>query len=92
MSRIAIPASIEQAPAAARPLLEAVRKQLGSAPNLFRLTAASPAALEGYLGLNGALAKGVRQLVSQLRQRELGIRRRAADGPASCKHQRSADC
>jgi uncharacterized peroxidase-related enzyme len=31
---------------------------LGSAPNLFRLTANSPAALEGYLGLNGALSKG----------------------------------
>ncbi|MFO1115021.1 MAG: carboxymuconolactone decarboxylase family protein [Beijerinckiaceae bacterium] len=58
MSRIAIPKSIEQAPEAARPLLEAVRKQIGSTPNLFRLTSNSPAALEGYLGLNGALAKG----------------------------------
>jgi uncharacterized peroxidase-related enzyme len=27
-------------------------------PNLFRAVANSPAALEGYLGLNGALAKG----------------------------------
>ncbi len=27
-------------------------------PNLFRLIATSPAALEGYLGLNGALSKG----------------------------------
>jgi uncharacterized peroxidase-related enzyme len=27
-------------------------------PNLFRLVGNSPAALEGYLGLNGALAKG----------------------------------
>lgn len=58
MSRIPTPASIEAAPAAAHPLLEAVRKQIGSVPNLFRLTATSPAALEGYLGLNGALAKG----------------------------------
>ena len=58
MSRIAIPASIEAAPAAARPLLDAVNKQLGLVPNLFRLIATSPAALEGYLGLNGALAKG----------------------------------
>jgi uncharacterized peroxidase-related enzyme len=58
MSRIATPKSIEQAPEAARPLLEAVKKQIGSTPNLFLLTANSPAALEGYLGLNGALAKG----------------------------------
>lgn len=58
MSRIPTPATIAAAPAAAQPLLEAVKKQIGSAPNLFRLTATSPAALEGYLSLNGALAKG----------------------------------
>jgi uncharacterized peroxidase-related enzyme len=58
MSRIPTPASIEAAPAAAQPLLEAVKKQLGVVPNLFRLVANSPAALEGYLGLNGALGKG----------------------------------
>lgn len=58
MSRLSIPASIDAAPAAARPLLEAVQKQIGSVPNLFRLVANSPAALEGYLGLSGALSKG----------------------------------
>lgn len=58
MSRIPTPASIEAAPAAAQPLLEAVKKQIGAVPNLFRLTATSPAALEGYLNLNGALGKG----------------------------------
>lgn len=58
MSRIPTPATIDAAPAASRPLLEAVKKQLGSAPNLFRIVGNSPAALEGYLGLNGALAKG----------------------------------
>lgn len=58
MSRIATPTSIEAAPTAAQPLLEAVRKQLGLVPNLFRVVANSPAALEGYLGLSGALAKG----------------------------------
>ena len=67
MSRLAIPASIEAAPAAARPSLEAVKKQLGSVPNLFRLVANSPAALEGYLGLNGALGKG--QLDARTRER-----------------------
>jgi uncharacterized peroxidase-related enzyme len=58
MSRIPTPAAIDAAPEASRPLLEAVKKQLGSVPNLFRIVANSPAALEGYLGLNGALARG----------------------------------
>ena len=58
MSRINTFASIDASPAAARPLLEAAKKQLGSVPNLFRVIANSPAALEGYFGLNGALAKG----------------------------------
>ena len=58
MSRIATPASIEASPAGSQPLLQAVKKQLGSVPNLFRVVGNSPAALEGYLGLNGALAKG----------------------------------
>lgn len=58
MSRIPTPATISDAPAAAQPALEAVKKQLGSVPNLFRLVANSPAALEGYLGMMGALSKG----------------------------------
>ena len=58
MSRIPTPGSIEAAPAAAQPLLNAVKQMLGVAPNLFRLEANSPAALEGHLGLNGALGKG----------------------------------
>jgi uncharacterized peroxidase-related enzyme len=58
MSRIPTPASIESAPAASRPLLEGVKRQLGIVPNLFRVVANSPAALEGYLSLSGALAKG----------------------------------
>jgi uncharacterized peroxidase-related enzyme len=58
MSRLPTPASIETSPAAAQPLLQGVKKQLGVVPNLFRLVGNSPAALEGYLGLNSALAKG----------------------------------
>ena len=58
MSRIPTPATIEAAPAASRPLLETVKQQLGVAPNLFRLVSNSPAALEGYLSLSRALAKG----------------------------------
>jgi uncharacterized peroxidase-related enzyme len=58
MSRINIPATVDAAPAAAQPLLDGVKAKLGSVPNLFRLLAVSPAALEGYLGLSGALGKG----------------------------------
>jgi uncharacterized peroxidase-related enzyme len=57
MNRIAIPTT-EQTPAASLPLLAAVQKQLGVVPNLMKLVGNSPAALEGYLSLNGALAKG----------------------------------
>jgi len=58
MSRIAFPASAADAPAASRPLLDEVNKQLGVVPNLFRLVALSPAALEAYLGLIRSLARG----------------------------------
>jgi len=58
MSRIPTAATIDASPAASRPLLEAVKKQLGLAPNIFRMVANSPAALEGYVGLLGALGKG----------------------------------
>src|SRR3954468_13774621 len=57
MSRIPTPASLDATPAAAHASLEAVQKQLGVVPNLFRLVGNSPAALEGYLGLNGALGR-----------------------------------
>jgi uncharacterized peroxidase-related enzyme len=67
MSRLSIPASIEAAPAASRPMLEAVKKQFGVVPNLFRLVANSAAALEGYLGLSTALGKGA--LPTQTRER-----------------------
>ena len=59
MPRIHTPASIEASPAPAQPLLHAVHQMLGVTPNLFRVIANSPAALEGYLGLNGALGKGL---------------------------------
>ena len=59
MSRISFPTSAEAAPVAAQPLLNGVKAKLGSVPNLFRLLAVSPAGLEGYLGLSGALGKGL---------------------------------
>lgn len=58
MSRIQTPATIEAAPQASQPMLEAVKKQLGVVPNLFRMVSTSPVALEGYLSLSGALGKG----------------------------------
>lgn len=56
MSRLTIPTR-EDAPSESQPLLDAVEKQLGIVPNVFRLVGISPAALEGYVGLNGALGR-----------------------------------
>jgi hypothetical protein len=58
MSRLSIPAVVD-APAASQPLLAVVHKKLGVVPNLMKLLGQSPAALEGYLSLSGALDKGV---------------------------------
>jgi uncharacterized peroxidase-related enzyme len=57
MSRLSIPA-VTDAPAASQPLLAAVHKKLGVVPNLMKLLGQSPAALEGYLSLSGALDQG----------------------------------
>jgi AhpD family alkylhydroperoxidase len=56
MSRISIPTP-ESAPAASRPLLEGVQKKLGLIPNVFRVAALSPAALEGIL--SGPLSRAL---------------------------------
>ncbi|MBV6323774.1 carboxymuconolactone decarboxylase family protein [Duganella violaceipulchra] len=66
MNRISIP-TVDQAPAASHPLLAAVNKQLGVVPNLMKLVGNSPAALEGYLSLSGALSNG--SLGGPLRER-----------------------
>ncbi|MGA2843423.1 MAG: carboxymuconolactone decarboxylase family protein [Steroidobacteraceae bacterium] len=67
MPCIPTPATIDAAPAASRPLLEAAKKRLGSVPNLYRLVANSPAALEGFLNLSGSLDKGT--LPAPMRER-----------------------
>lgn len=56
MSRLAIPAR-DDAPDASKPTLDAIHKQLGTVPNLFRLVANSPAALAGFTAFQGALSK-----------------------------------
>ena len=66
MSRISIP-TVDNSVEESKPLLAAVHKQLGVVPNLMKLVGHSPAALEGYLSLNGALGKGT--LSAQLRER-----------------------
>ena len=50
----------------AKELLDAVQAKLGMVPNMTRTMANAPAALEGYLGLSGALAKG--SLPAKLRE------------------------
>jgi len=56
MSRLAIPA-LDAAPEASKPTLDAVNRQLGVVPNLFRLIGSSPTALTGFAGFQGALSK-----------------------------------
>ena len=50
--------SPEAASGRARELLDAVEDRLGLVPNMTRAMANSPAALDGYLQLSGALGKG----------------------------------
>jgi uncharacterized peroxidase-related enzyme len=50
--------SPEAASGRARELLDAVKDRLGLVPNMTRAMANSPAALDGYLQLSGALSRG----------------------------------
>jgi uncharacterized peroxidase-related enzyme len=67
MSRISIPATLEAAPEASKATLEAIRKQVGSLPNVFRMMSNSPAVLDAYVALNGSLGKG--RLDKKIRER-----------------------
>lgn len=58
MPRLTIPAC-DDAPANSKPILDTVQKQLGVVPNMFRLIATSPAALQGYTANSAALAKAL---------------------------------
>ena len=57
MSRIPTP-EIDNAPEASKALLEGVKKQLGSVPNMFRLVANSPEVLNGQLAFSAAVNGG----------------------------------
>ena len=56
MSRLAIPAR-DDVPEASKPILDAVHKQLGVVPNMYRLIAQSPATLQGFTSNGAALTK-----------------------------------
>ena len=56
MSRVPMPA-VKLAPAASQPLLAAVKSRLDTVPNMYRIIANSPAALEAFLNFSSALDK-----------------------------------
>src|ERR1700743_4026503 len=56
MSRLTIPTR-QSVPAASKRLPDAVEKQRGVVPNLFRLIGSSSAVIEGFLGNSRALTK-----------------------------------
>jgi uncharacterized peroxidase-related enzyme len=56
MSRLTIP-SLEDAPETSKPILEAIGKQLGVVPNLYRVIGKSPTALSAFTSFQGALSK-----------------------------------
>lgn len=58
MSRLAIPESIDEAPAASREMLGHAAAKSGRLATMLRLLSVSPVALEGFLGLRATLARG----------------------------------
>ena len=58
MPKLPIPATIDEAPAASRPMLRTAEARFGRVPNMALLLSVSPAALQGYLALLTALDKG----------------------------------
>jgi uncharacterized peroxidase-related enzyme len=56
MSRLPIPTR-DEAPAASQPILDAVGAQLGLIPNLYKVVALSPKALEAFTGFGAGVAK-----------------------------------
>ncbi len=58
MPRLPTPATIDEAPAAAREMLRTAERRFGRVPNIALLLSVSPAALQGYLSLLTALDGG----------------------------------
>jgi uncharacterized peroxidase-related enzyme len=80
MSRIPVPA-IEHVPAKSQALLAAVKGQLGTVPNMYRIIGHSPAALEAFLGFYRALDKGD---VDQLTRERIALAVAEANGSDYC--------
>jgi uncharacterized peroxidase-related enzyme len=59
MPKLSIPATVDQAPAASKALLQTAEARFGRVPNIALLLSVSPAALRGYLALLTALDDGV---------------------------------
>ena len=70
-----------QAEGQTQALFAAVKAKMGKVPNMMKTMAHSPAVLEGYLGLSGALAHGV--LPSQTRE-QLALAVGQANGCEYC--------
>jgi uncharacterized peroxidase-related enzyme len=49
----------DKATGATKAVLDTVNQKMGKVPNIFKLMANSPAAVDAYLAMSGALAKGV---------------------------------
>ncbi len=73
--------SPETATGRAKDLLDAVQHKLGMVPNMTRAMAGSPATLDGYLQLSGALAKG--SLTAKVRE-QLALAVAEANGCDYC--------
>lgn len=86
MERI-VPVDPHTAQGKAKELLDAVKAKLGLVPNMTRAMAVSPAVLEAYLGLSGALAHGV--LPPQVRE-QLALDVGQANGCDYCVSAHSA--
>jgi uncharacterized peroxidase-related enzyme len=80
MSRIPVPA-IEHVPAESQALLAGVKSRLGTVPNMYRIIANSPAALEAFLGFHSALDKGG---VDQLTRERIALAVAEANGSDYC--------
>ncbi len=62
------PVDVEKATGKTKEVLDTINQKMGKVPNVFKIMANSPAAVEGYLGFSAALANGVlsRKLQEQI--------------------------
>jgi uncharacterized peroxidase-related enzyme len=61
------PVDVEKATGATKAVLDTVNQKMGKVPNIFKLMANSPAAVDAFLAMSGALSKGT--LSAELREK-----------------------